>query len=114
MKPVLGYDPMITPPNHPLIRTVRRVARKVLGRDVPPCGSQGSTDVAAVTALGVPVADLGTTRRDRNIHGIHEDVRISDLVSVTKIRAYTSLELLQDTPATARAELSRMLAGLAP
>src|SRR5207247_1973402 len=70
MKPVLGYDPMITPPNHPLIRTVRRVARKVLGRDVPPCGSQGSTDVAAVTALGVPVAVLGTTRRDSNIHGI--------------------------------------------
>ncbi len=94
MKPVLGYDPMITPPNHPLIRTVRRVARKVLGRDVPPCGSQGSTDVAAVTALGVPVAVLGTTRRDSNIHGIDEHVRISDLVSVTKILAHTFLELL--------------------
>jgi len=94
LKPVLGYDPMITPPNHPLVRTVRKVARKVLGRDVPPCGSQGSTDVAAVTALGVPVAVLGTTRRDSNIHGIDEHVRISDLVSVTKILAHTFLELL--------------------
>jgi len=82
MKPVLGYDPMLTPPNHPLIRTVRRV------------GSQGSTDVAAVTALGVPVAVLGTTRRDSNIHGVDEHVRISDLVSVTKILAHTFLELL--------------------
>jgi succinyl-diaminopimelate desuccinylase len=93
-KPVLGYEPMLTPPNHPLVRTVRRVARKVLGRDVPPCGSQGSTDVSAVTALGVPVAVLGTTRQDSNIHGIDEHVRISDLVSVTKILARTYLELL--------------------
>src|SRR4029077_20290703 len=28
MKPVLSYDPMTTQPNHPLVRTVRRVARK--------------------------------------------------------------------------------------
>ena len=93
-KPVLGYDPMLTPPNHPLVRTVRKVARKVLGRDAPPCGSQGSTDVSAVTALGVPVAVLGTTRQDSNIHGIDEHVRINDLVSVTKILARTYLELL--------------------
>jgi succinyl-diaminopimelate desuccinylase len=93
-KPVLGYDPMLTPPNHPLVRTVRKVARKVLGRDVPPCGSQGSTDVSAVTALGVPVAVLGTTRQDSNIHGIDEHVRINDLVSVTKILAHTCVELL--------------------
>jgi succinyl-diaminopimelate desuccinylase len=94
LKPVLGYDPMITKPNHPLVQTVRRVARKVLGQDVPPCGSQGSTDVSAVTALGVPVVILGTTRQDSNIHGIDEHVRISDLVSVTKILAHTYLELL--------------------
>lgn len=94
MKPVLGYDPMLTPPNHRLVKTVRRVARKVLGTDVPPSGSQGSTDMAAVTALGVPVAVLGTTRQDSNIHGIDEHVRINDLVSVTKILAHTYLELL--------------------
>jgi succinyl-diaminopimelate desuccinylase len=93
-KPVLGYDPMVTPPNHPLVQTVRRVARKVLGRDVPPCGSQGSSDISAVTALGVPVAVLGTTRQDSNIHGNDEHVRINDLVSVTKILAHTYLELL--------------------
>ncbi len=59
MKMILGYDPMVTPPNHPLVRTVRKVARKVLGRDAPPCGSQGSTDMAAVSALGIPIAVLG-------------------------------------------------------
>jgi succinyl-diaminopimelate desuccinylase len=93
-KPVLGYDPMLTQPNHGLVRTVREVARKVLGTDVPPCGSQGSTDVSAVTALGVPVVVLGTTRQDSNIHGIDEQVRVNDLVSVTKILAHTYLELL--------------------
>ena len=94
VKPILGYEPMLTPPDHRLVRTVRRVARRILGRDTPPCGSQGSTDIAAVTALGVPVAVLGTTRQDSNIHGIDEHVRIDDLVSVTKILAHTYMELL--------------------
>ena len=94
MKTLLGYDPMLTPPNHPLVKTVRNAARKVLGRDTPPCGSQGSTDVSAITALGVPVAVLGATRQDSNIHGIDEHVRINDLVSVTKILSHTFLELL--------------------
>ena len=94
MKMLLGYDPMLTSPNHPLVRTVRRVARKVLGRDTPSCGSQGSTDMAAVSALGIPIAVLGATRQDSNIHGIDEHVRINDLVSVTKILAHTFLELL--------------------
>ena len=94
VKPILGYDPMLTPPNHRLVKTVRRVARKILGKDVPPCGSQGSTDVSAVTALGVPVAVLGATRESSNIHGIDENVRINDLVSVTKILAHMYLELL--------------------
>jgi succinyl-diaminopimelate desuccinylase len=94
LKMILSYDPMLTPPNHPLVRTVRKVARKVLGRDVLPCGSQGSTDMAAVSALGIPVAVLGAQRVDSNIHGIDEHVRINDLVSVTKILAHTYLELL--------------------
>ena len=94
MKPILGYDPMLTPPSHRLVKTVRRVARKILRKDVSPCGSQGSTDVSAVTALGVPVVVHGTTREESNIHGIDENVRIIDLVSVTKILAHTYLELL--------------------
>lgn len=93
-KTVLGYDPMVTPPDHHLVRTVRKVAGKVLGRDVPPCGSQGSTDMSAVTELGVPVAVLGTTRVDSNIHGIDEHVRVNDLVSITKVFAHSYLELL--------------------
>jgi succinyl-diaminopimelate desuccinylase len=94
LKMILSYDPMLTAPDHPLVRTVRKVARKVLGRDVPPCGSQGSTDMAAVSALGVPIVVLGARRQDSNIHGIDEHVRITDLVSVTKILAHTFLELL--------------------
>jgi succinyl-diaminopimelate desuccinylase len=94
LKMILSYDPMLTAPNHPLVRTVRKVARKVLGRDVPASGSQGSTDMAAVSALGVPIVVLGATRHDSNIHGIDEHVRIGDLVSVTKILAHTFLELL--------------------
>ncbi|HET7404666.1 MAG TPA: ArgE/DapE family deacylase [Candidatus Bathyarchaeia archaeon] len=89
-----AYGPMLTPPNHKLIRTMRKIARKVLGWNPPLCGSQGSTDVAAMTQLGIPTAVLGTTRNDSNIHGIDEHVRVNDLVSITKILARTYLELL--------------------
>ncbi len=94
MRPILGYNPMYTPPDHRLARIVRKNARKVLGRDAPPRGSQGSTDMAAVSPLGVPVAVIGATRADSNIHGVDEHVRINDLVSVTKILAHSYLELL--------------------
>ena len=94
IKPFPAYGPMMTPPNHHLVRTVRRIAKKVLGNDTPICGSQGSSDVAAMTDLGIPTVVLGTTRQDSNIHGIDENVRINDLVSVTKILARTYLELL--------------------
>jgi succinyl-diaminopimelate desuccinylase len=89
-----AYGPMLTPPNHKLIRTMQKIARKVLGWNPPLCGSQGSTDVAAMTQLGIPTAVLGTTRQDSNIHGIDEHVRVNDLVSVTKIIARTYLALL--------------------
>lgn len=94
MKKILGYDPMLTDPNHKLVKVVRKQARKVLGRDTPLAGSQGSTDMAVVTNLGIPVAVLGATRQDSNIHGIDEHVRINDLVSITKILTHSFLELL--------------------
>src|SRR5206468_103111 len=77
-----------------MIKVVRKQARKVLGRDTPLAGSQGSTDMAVVTNLGIPVAVLGATRQDSNIHGIDEHVRITDLVSITKILTHSYLELL--------------------
>ena len=89
-----AYGPMLTPPDHKLIRTMRKIARKVLGWNPPLCGSQGSTDVAAMTELGIPTAVLGATRQNSNIHGTDEHVRVNDLVSVTRILARTYLELL--------------------
>ncbi len=94
VKPILGYDPMLTPPNHRLVKVVRKAARRVLKRDAPPRGSQGSTDVAEVSKLGVPVAILGTSRSDSSVHGVDEHVRVNDLVAVTKIFTQSYLELL--------------------
>ena len=94
MKKILGYDPMMTPPTHKLVKVVRKQARKVLGRDVKAGGSQGSTDISAVSLLGVPVAILGASRENSNIHGIDEHVRVNDLVSITKIMTHSYLELL--------------------
>ncbi|HZY94048.1 MAG TPA: ArgE/DapE family deacylase [Candidatus Bathyarchaeia archaeon] len=93
MKKILGYDPMMTEPSNPLVRVVGRAARKVLGTSARPTGSQGSTDMAAVSRLGIPVTALGATRQDSNIHGINEHVRVNDLVNVTKILVYSYLQL---------------------
>ncbi len=93
-KPLPGYNPMITPPDHPLVKVVRKAARRVLGDNVPVGGSQGSTDMATLSGLGIPVAILGATRAESNIHGINEHVRVDDLVSITKIMAQSYLELL--------------------
>jgi acetylornithine deacetylase/succinyl-diaminopimelate desuccinylase-like protein len=93
MKKILGYAPMVTRPDHPLVKTVRHIAKNVLGQDVRPCGSQGSTDMAIVSELGIPVTVLGASRNDSNVHGIDEHVRIRDLVSVTKVLAHSYLEL---------------------
>jgi len=97
MKKILGYDPMMTPPNHKLVKVVRRQARRVLGRDTPLAGSQGSTDMAVVTNLGIPCAVLGVSREDSNIHGIDEHCRINDLVSITRILAHSIVELSRKT-----------------
>jgi succinyl-diaminopimelate desuccinylase len=94
VKPILGYDPMMTSPTHKLVKVVRKAAKNVMKHDAPPRGTQGSTDIAAVSRLGVPVAVLGTTRSDSNIHGVDEHVRVNDLVSVAKIFAHSYLELL--------------------
>ncbi len=94
VNPLPGYNPMMTRPDHPLVRIVKQEARRVLGTTVPACGSQGSTDMATVSGLGIPVAILGTTRADSNIHGVNEHVRISDMVSVTKIFAHCYIRLL--------------------
>jgi succinyl-diaminopimelate desuccinylase len=94
MKKILGTDSMVTAPDHKLVKVVRKQARKVLGKDVSPAGSQGSTDMAVVSQLGIPVAVIGATRHDSNIHGIDEHVRISDLVNITKILTHSYLELL--------------------
>ncbi len=93
VKKILGYDPMMTDPKNRLVHVVRRAARKVLGTDPRPTGSQGSTDMAAVSRLGIPVTALGATRQDSNIHGINEHVRVSDLVNVTKILVHSYLQL---------------------
>ena len=95
MKPILGYEPMLTPPDHKLVKVLRKHAKKVLKREVPARGSQGSTDVAAVSQLGIPVAIIGASRNDSRVHGVDEHVRINDIISVTKIFAHTYLELLK-------------------
>src|SRR5437879_9928600 len=73
-KPLPGYNPMMTPPDHPLVRVVRKAARRVLGANMPVGGSQGSTDMATLSALGIPVDIIGAIRVESNIIIIKEHV----------------------------------------
>lgn len=80
------YAPMLTDMNHPWVKSVKRVADEVTGRDVKCAGAQGSLDVAyAVRVTGLPACCFGIGRRmESNAHADDENIRVDDLEMFTK------------------------------
>jgi len=88
-------EPCYTNPNHPLVRTIRGVASKVMARRLPICGATGSSDVSfMVNQGGIPTVAFGPGRLDDNVHGVDEHMPIADLVSLTKVHALVAADLL--------------------
>jgi len=88
-------EPCYTDPNHPLVKTVQRVASEVLARQLPVCGATGSSDASfMVNQGGMPAVVLGPSRLEGNVHGVDEHVPITDLVSLTKVHTLVLADLL--------------------
>jgi len=88
------HDSFKIPEDMEPIPTLREAYRKVTGTLCPIYGGLGCYDAAHVAKHGIPVAVLGTSRVESNVHGINERVRIRDVVSFTKIIEATTLKLL--------------------
>jgi succinyl-diaminopimelate desuccinylase len=76
-----GYPPMYVNPDHPWVETVRQAVKESAGVFPRISGAQGSLDQAYATdKTGIPTCVFGVGRQmEANIHGIDENVRISDL-----------------------------------
>ena len=82
-----GYS---TDPTHPWVSFVKNNIRYVKGEEPPIAGAQGSIDVGCVMEKrkGMPQCAFGAgTTLESRIHGHDENVRISDVLDLTKVLA---------------------------
>ncbi|GAH21026.1 unnamed protein product, partial [marine sediment metagenome] len=73
--------------------TLRRAYEEVTKSRCEVWGGLGCYDAAHVAKHNIPVAVLGASRVDSNIHGINEQVRIEDLINLGIIIKETVLRL---------------------
>ena len=82
-----GYS---TDPTHPWVSFVKNIISYVKGEVPPIAGAQGSIDVGCVMEKrkGMPQCAFGAgTTLESRIHGHDENIRISDLLDLTKVLA---------------------------
>ena len=88
-----GYPPMSVNPDHPWVSEVREAVQRGMGFYPRLSGAQGSLDQAYATEkTGIPTCVFGGGRQlESNIHGLNENVRVSDLMGFARFL----IELLQ-------------------
>ncbi|HQE96850.1 MAG TPA: ArgE/DapE family deacylase [Methanothrix sp.] len=88
-----GYPPMSVNPDHPWVSEVREAVQRGMGFYPRLSGAQGSLDQAYATEkTGIPTCVFGVGRQlESNIHGLNENVRVSDLMGFARFL----IELLQ-------------------
>jgi len=88
-----GYPPMMVNPDHAWVTEVREAVQKGMGFYPRLSGAQGSLDQAYATEkTGIPTCVFGVGRQlESNIHGLNENIRVSDLMGFMKFL----IELLQ-------------------
>jgi succinyl-diaminopimelate desuccinylase len=89
------HDSFEIPEDVEPIPTLKEAYRQVKGVSCPVYGGLGCYDAAHVAKHGIPVAVLGTSRVESNVHGIDERVRIRDVLDFTKTIETTSIKLLR-------------------
>lgn len=87
------HDSFQIPEDNELIITLRRAYEEVTKSRCEVWGGLGCYDAAHVAKHNIPVAVLGASRVDSNIHGINEQVRIEDLINLGRIIKETVLRL---------------------
>ena len=81
-----GYPPMSVNPDNPWVSEVREAVQRGMGFYPRLSGAQGSLDQAYATEkTGIPTCVFGVGRQlESNIHGLNENVRVSDLMGFAR------------------------------
>jgi succinyl-diaminopimelate desuccinylase len=89
-----GYPPMKVNPDHAWVTEVREAVQRSMGFYPRLSGAQGSLDQAYATEkTGIPTCVFGVGRQlESNIHGLNENIRVSDLIGFMKFL----IELLRE------------------
>ena len=83
-------DPWYQDPDHPFVRSFRKAAGSVLGREVEIIGRAGGLDSRFCQYFDMASACTGP--RVNNIHGIDEYVEIPSAIQVAQVLAMATLE----------------------
>ena len=91
------YGGYFTETTHPWVQYVKNIIHNVKGEEPPIAGAQGSIDVGCVIEKhkGMPQCAFGAgTTLESRIHGHDENVRISDVLDLTKVIALVLTNLI--------------------
>ncbi|OGP96749.1 MAG: hypothetical protein A2157_04525 [Deltaproteobacteria bacterium RBG_16_47_11] len=83
-------DPWYQDPDHPFVRSFKKAAESVLGREVDFIGRASGIDSRFSQYFNMPAACTGP--KASNIHGIDESVEIPSVIQVTQILAMAILQ----------------------
>jgi acetylornithine deacetylase/succinyl-diaminopimelate desuccinylase-like protein len=95
---ILLAEPLVPRPAvAPMVASLQRHARSILGVDIPEVGVPLYTDARHYAARGIPIVLYGAGPRtliEANAHNANENLRLSDLRAATKIVALAVADLL--------------------
>jgi acetylornithine deacetylase/succinyl-diaminopimelate desuccinylase-like protein len=75
-------------PTHPWVQEVKGIYEGVTGLQVPIYGAAGSADMCyQINQGGWPCMGLGVGDKESHGHGVDESVKISEVISLTKVVA---------------------------
>jgi acetylornithine deacetylase/succinyl-diaminopimelate desuccinylase-like protein len=98
VRKILLAEPLVPQPSvAPIVASLQRHARSVLGVDIPAVGVPLYTDARHYAGRGIPIVLYGAGPRtliEANGHNVDENLRLSDLRAATKVVALAAAELV--------------------
>ncbi|MHA1606278.1 MAG: ArgE/DapE family deacylase [Candidatus Freyarchaeota archaeon] len=90
---ILSEPPTEVPADHPLVQTIRKNIKEVVGEEPELIGGKESTSAKICILHGIPAVFFGPGEEEQR-HEANEKVPIDELITAAKIYALTILDLL--------------------
>jgi succinyl-diaminopimelate desuccinylase len=94
MEILMKAKPTVTPPDTPIIDTIKKVSGEVLGFQPKAVGLHATSDGKYFRKEGIPTIHWGVGTAENRAHGADEHIDIEDLVNLTAAHALVDMEFL--------------------